>query len=65
MYEDTNKHLNRSVSNRRMKPGRVPETTQHTKETRMKANISNMRLERESEYVSRMFKSVRRSFNKL
>jgi hypothetical protein len=24
MYEDTDKHLNRSVSNRRMRPERVP-----------------------------------------
>jgi hypothetical protein len=29
MYKDTDKHLNRSVPNRRMRPERVPETTQH------------------------------------
>jgi hypothetical protein len=65
MYEDTNKHLKRSVSNRRMRPERVLETTQHTKETRMKVNISNMRVKWESKYVSRMFESVQRSFDKL
>jgi hypothetical protein len=45
MYEDTDKHLNRSVSNRRMRPERVPETTQHTKETRMKVNITGIGIE--------------------
>jgi hypothetical protein len=58
MYEDTDEHLNRSVSNRRMRPERVPETTQHTKETRMKVNILNMRVKWEREYVARVFKNV-------
>jgi hypothetical protein len=48
-----------------MRPERVPETTQHTKEIRMKADIMSIGLERDREYVARVFETVQRSFNKL